>query len=103
MLKGATMISIKTEVDDNIKNLIKSIRKEINDLPKASLDKFISLTPIDKGNARRRTRLQGKDTIVADYAYAEKLDTGSSKQAPRGMTEPFQNWFRDYTEKRFKK
>lgn len=97
------MISIKTKLDDNIKTMTKSIRKEIDLLPKACLDKFVSLTPVDKGNARRRTRLQGRDTILADYAYAERLDQGWSKQAPRGMTEPFEIWFRDYTEKRFKK
>ena len=29
-----------------------------------------------------------QDTIVADYPYARKLDKGSSKQAPQGMTDP---------------
>ena len=26
--------------------------------------------------------------IVANYAYAEPLDRGSSRQSPQGMTEP---------------
>ena len=39
------------------------------------------------GNARSKTVLQG-NTIVADYAYAERLDTGWSKQAPNGMSDP---------------
>jgi hypothetical protein len=30
---------------------------------------------------------------VADYPYAGKLDEGSSKQAPKGMSEPFAKWY----------
>ena len=48
---------------------------------------FVAKTPIRRGNARRNTHLQ-QTTIVADYAYSERLDTGYSKQAPAGMTQP---------------
>lgn len=62
---------------------------------------FVSTTPVGDpstwksapppnykpGNARRNTKLD-KDVIVADYPYAERLDKGWSKQAPKGMTEP---------------
>lgn len=44
-------------------------------------------TPIDSGNARRRTKLRG-DTIKSDYPYAARLDEGWSNQAPKGFTEP---------------
>jgi hypothetical protein len=48
---------------------------------------FVDNTPVRSGNARQRTRLQG-DSIVADYAYAERLNEGYSKQNPNGMVDP---------------
>lgn len=56
-------------------------------LPKEALDYFVDSTPIRTGNARRSTRLRG-NTIDADYTYAERLDEGYSRQAPRGMSNP---------------
>jgi hypothetical protein len=60
---------------------------KLNTLPAEGYKKWVSVTPIDTGNARRRTRLQGSK-IKADYNYAVPLDQGHSKQAPRGMWEP---------------
>jgi hypothetical protein len=51
-------------------------------------DFFVKATPIDSGNARKRTKKEGSDTIFADYAYAKRLDQGWSKQAPDGMSKP---------------
>jgi hypothetical protein len=49
---------------------------------------FVSITPKDKGNARRNTKLV-RDVIEADYPYAERLDNGWSKQyGGKGMTKP---------------
>ena len=48
---------------------------------------FHDITPIRSGRARRSTTLIG-NTIEAWYPYAERLDTGYSSQAPRGMTQP---------------
>lgn len=56
-------------------------------LPSEAYDYFVDSTPIRTGNARRSTRLRG-NTIDANYAYAQRLDDGSSRQAPRGMSEP---------------
>jgi hypothetical protein len=50
-------------------------------------DYFRDITPIRTGNARANTYTTG-ETIRASYQYASKLDDGSSKQAPKGMTEP---------------
>lgn len=57
---------------------------------------FVDNTPIDKGRAKRNTKL--KDNVVeADYPYAFVLDAGRKKvgkkmqgstQAPQGMTKP---------------
>lgn len=56
-------------------------------LPKEAYDYFVDSTPIRTGRARRSTRLRG-NVVDANYPYAERLDEGSSRQAPKGMTEP---------------
>ena len=48
---------------------------------------YKSITPVRSGNARRRTNQKG-EVIKSDYAYAQRLDSGYSKQAPGGMTDP---------------
>ena len=48
---------------------------------------YVNKTPIRSGNARNRTKLN-RATISSKYPYAERLDTGWSKQAPQGFTEP---------------
>ncbi len=53
---------------------------------------FHKITPKDTGNARRNTRLKPKE-ILADYAYAGRLDEGWSKQAPNGMSDPAIDYF----------
>lgn len=75
--------------------------KALEDLPEAALDEFKKNTPIRSGNARRRTHLK-KDTIVADYPYAQRLDEGYSKQRPEGMTAPTEEWIREEVERRLR-
>jgi hypothetical protein len=67
----------------------------------AAYKHFVAITPIGNpstwkskppagyqpGNARKSTK-KNKDSVEADYAYAERLDKGWSKQAPDGMTGP---------------
>jgi hypothetical protein len=86
------MITAKINLGtDNISKELKSIQRQLRQLPNDAHDKFVDLTPVRSGNARRRTRLQGT-TIVADYPYAERLDNGYSNQAPKGMTLPWERW-----------
>jgi hypothetical protein len=68
--------------------------KELQGIAKEAHDKFVAETPIRTGNARRKTRLQGK-TIKADYAYAQRLDEGWSKQSPDGMSKPTIEFIKD--------
>jgi len=72
-------------------NEFERLTKDLGVVPRAvtqkSYDYFKSITPIDSGNARNKTKLRG-DTILADYAYAGRLDDGYSDQARRGMSEP---------------
>lgn len=85
------MIKVNIQWQDNFQNDSQEIKKELKKLPQDSLQKFVSLTPIDTGNARNNTKLSG-NTIEAKYAYAQRLDQGYSKQAPQGMTKPFDKW-----------
>jgi len=71
------------------------------DLPAAVHAEFIKNTPIDKGNARRSTKLQN-NTIIADYPYSQRLEDGYSKQAPRGMVEPTEQWIQKEVNRRLK-
>lgn len=86
------MIKVGIEIDDGLTPVLKGMMKELKKYPQDAEDKFISLTPIRTGNARRNTHLSGKNTISANYAYAQPLDNGHSRQAPDGMTRPFEAW-----------
>ena len=74
-------------------NSLKRIQKKLKQVPKEAYQEFVDETPIRTGNARRRTRLQGK-TINANYPYAKRLDEGYSQQAPEGMTKPTEDFIK---------
>lgn len=69
-------------------------KKMVRDLPRRAIKVFIENTPIDKGFARRNTKLTNGDTIHANYAYADRLDKGHSKQSPDGMVKPTEDWLK---------
>lgn len=77
-----------------IRRSLGRIVARFDDLPKDAYTYWKKITPIDTGNARRRTRLQGSK-IKANYNYAVPLDEGHSKQAPRGMSKPTDKYIRD--------
>lgn len=66
---------------------LKKIQSELDKLPREIYNFWVNITPKDTGNARNKTKLQGK-VIHAKYPYAERLDQGWSKQASDGMTKP---------------
>lgn len=80
-----------TKLSDSITPSLEKLATRLEQLPPKAHKEFVQLTPKATGNARRKTKLVG-DTIVADYAYAKKLDEGKSRQAPKGMTIPFTVW-----------
>jgi len=84
----------------NISKKLNKVIKTLDDdqLAKVGYKKFVSVTPIDNGNARRNTKLQGNE-IVADYPYATRLEDGYSNQAPKGMSEPTIEFMREYVYK----
>lgn len=97
------MIKVDINIDDKLTPILKGMQKELASYPADALKEFKALTPIDTGNARRRTTLVNNDTIEANYAYAKPLDEGHSKQAPYGMTKPFEKWQRTKSKRIFGK
>ena len=72
---------------DTITPSIQRMKSALEQVPAQAYQEWVKDTPIRSGNARRKTRLN-KNTIVAQYPYAQRLDEGYSKQAPTGMTKP---------------
>jgi hypothetical protein len=70
-----------------VNKMFEEAEKVAKTLPKETYDYFVDSTPIRTGNARRSTKLRGS-TIDANYVYAERLDEGYSRQAPKGMSGP---------------
>lgn len=69
---------------------------------------FVKNTPVDTGNARRRTE-KHQDSIIANYAYAQVLEKGrgfrdgqmrGSSQAPKGMSSPTIDYIRQYIQRK---
>jgi hypothetical protein len=87
------MITVKVD-NTKLKARLSSKVAQLDQLPDQGLAKFKSLTPIKSGNARANTDLKNNNEIVADYAYAKRLDRGWSRQAPIGMVLPFKIWWR---------
>lgn len=91
----AKFVDIKAKF--NLKPITKKTQrqmKEIRQLPARTLNYFKAQTPIDTGNARRSTKLEGTNTIHGDYPYAQRLEDGWSDQAPQGMIKPTERWLR---------
>mgnify|MGYP000094086606 FL=1 len=88
------MAKIRVDTSDFDK-LMKQLREVPGDTMKKAQPKMVKSTPVDSGNARNRTRLRGDTKIVADYGYAGRLDDGWSKQAPKGFTEPTEDFIED--------
>jgi hypothetical protein len=73
---------------------LKKIQQKLNNVPDEAYKVFVKNTPVRTGNARRKTKLENKQKIVAEYPYAKRLDEGYSKQSPKGMIEPTMNFIR---------
>lgn len=82
------MFKATLKLDKNIQTALERQKTQIRKIPEEAFKIFVQETPVRKGNARRNTKLKNKNKIVADYAYAQKLDEGYSKQSPEGMIAP---------------
>ena len=83
-------IRIKANIKP-FESLKKRIQTEFAAIPPAAFVFFEKETPIRTGNARRNTQLKGNE-IQANYAYAQSLDDGYSRQAPQGMSNPTERY-----------
>lgn len=83
------------QVANKITPSLNTQQARIQALPKSAYNFFVSVTPIDTGYARSRTRLRSNQ-IHADYPYAIPLDKGWSRQARQGMTRPTEQFIKNY-------
>ena len=97
------MISVDITVKQDVSKQLAAMQAQLKQLPARSLQEFKQLTPIKTGNARNHTSLKNNSTIVGDYSYAQRLDDGFSKQAPKGMIKPFTAWYKAQLKKIFGK
>lgn len=75
------------KISDNMSPSLDRIKNDLKSVPRDAFNYWQQTTPKRTGNARSKTTLAG-NTINASYAYAQVLDKGRSKQAPRGMSGP---------------
>ena len=99
-------MSIQFDVKFNARTTLdklKTIRAQLANVPSEAYQYIKKITPVDTGAARRNTSLQNK-TIHAKYDYAEVLDKGrhmtsrgmrGSKQAPKGMSKPTEQFIKN--------
>lgn len=80
------------------RDTFKQLKLNAEQLAEGAHKVFVENTPRRTGNARRNTDLQGT-TIVADYAYSQRLDQGYSRQSPKGMVEPTEQWIQQEVER----
>jgi hypothetical protein len=96
------MLTADVTISDRVTGDIERVKKQLKNVPKEAIVEFKLLTPVRSGNARRNTTLQG-NTIKANYPYAQRLDEGYSKQAPKGMTKPWEQWLQKHLDKIMKR
>ena len=59
------------------------------DVMREAEPRMVSFTSRATGNARSKTNLKGKTTILADYDYADRIDNGHAKgKFKKGFTDP---------------
>lgn len=98
-------MSIKINKAD-LKRLQKDINDAITDASEDTYKFYRKETPVRGGNARNKTKYrESRDrySITSNYDYAGKLDSGWSKQAPKGFTSPSLQFLKNKLDKNFKK
>jgi hypothetical protein len=88
--------------EDRITPSLQKIESELKRLPQQAYEFWVSKTPERSGNAKSKTKLRDGN-IVADYAYAKRLDQGWSSQAPEGMSKPTEQFIKQTLDKKMRK
>lgn len=94
---AAAQFTIRKQ-SNNINPRLKKLRKNFKKIVKEGHDEFVKQTPIDTGNARRKTDLKDNE-IQGNYPYSVRLQNGYSKQAPDGMRDDAIDHMRDFIKK----
>lgn len=86
-----------------IKFRLDQLKKDLADkkLAKTGFDFFVQSTPRKTGYAQDSTYLNN-NSIIANYPYAQRLDEGYSRKAPKGMTEPTIKHVKEYIKRQEK-
>lgn len=81
---------MRLEIDKrDLARLEKAVLKAADKAMLDTSEYYKKITPVKSGFAKRNTTFsRSKNQITANYGYADKLDSGASKQAPRGMGKP---------------
>lgn len=74
-------------IKDTITPSLKRMQQALKELPLSAFNEWQKNTPVNTGNAKRKTKLRG-NVIESQYSYAQKLDEGYSKKSPNGMSSP---------------
>lgn len=88
----------------DLRRLQKDIDDAISDSMQDTFKYYRQETPVKGGNARRRTTFnRSRNKIQSNYNYAGRLDTGWSKQSPKGFTKPSLGFLKKQIIRNFRK
>lgn len=88
----------------DLRKLQKDVDNAISDSMQDTFKYYKQETPKKGGNARNKTKFnQNRNRIQSNYDYAGRLDTGWSKQSPKGFTKPSLNFLEKIIIKKFKR
>lgn len=81
-----------------IRARIQEVDRKVNRIKDHAHEEFRKITPIRTGNARSKTNRINRG-VEAAYPYANRLNDGYSRQAPKGMTDPTVEKIQQYVRK----
>ena len=88
----------------DLKRLQNDIDKAITNSMDSTFTYYKKETPKKGGNARNKTKFnKSRNSINSNYDYAGRLDSGWSKQAPKGFTKPSLNFLEKQITRKFRK
>ncbi len=88
----------------DLKRLQNDIDKAISTSMQDTYNYYKKETPRKGGNARNKTKFnKSRNSINSNYDYAGRLDSGWSKQSPKGFTKPSLNFLENTITKKFKR
>lgn len=88
----------------DLRRLQNDIDKAISTSMEDTFNYYKKETPKKGGNARNKTKFnKSRNSINSNYDYAGRLDSGWSKQSPKGFTKPSLNFLEKTITRKFKR